>query len=80
MCEQADGEADTMLYASGLEYRPHSALLQVAASAEHEFQFFGGALEIGVRTGGKVVDDSRTIDDQDGECLPCSFGRHPFGY
>ncbi|EJD39542.1 hypothetical protein AURDEDRAFT_116093 [Auricularia subglabra TFB-10046 SS5] len=65
VCEQADGEANTLLYASGLEYRSHSALLQVAASTEREFRFFGGALEIGVRTGGKTVDDSRTIDDQD---------------
>ncbi|EJD39563.1 hypothetical protein AURDEDRAFT_116103 [Auricularia subglabra TFB-10046 SS5] len=64
-CEKSGGEANTLLYASGLEYGSHSALLQVAASAEHEFRFFGGALEIGVQTGGRTVDDSQVVDDQD---------------
>ncbi|EJD39561.1 hypothetical protein AURDEDRAFT_187308 [Auricularia subglabra TFB-10046 SS5] len=65
VCEQSGGEADTLLYASGLEYGSHAALLQVAASADREFRFFGGAVEIGVQTGGKTVDDSLIIDDRD---------------
>ncbi|EJD39560.1 hypothetical protein AURDEDRAFT_128184 [Auricularia subglabra TFB-10046 SS5] len=64
-CKHASGEVDTLLYARGLSYGPHSVSLNVSASAEHEFRFFGGALEIGVQTGGKIVDDSQMIDDQD---------------
>lgn len=65
ICEIAGGEADTLTYARDLDYGSHSVILSVTASPDREFRFFGGAVEIGVQTGAKAVDDSQTIDDQD---------------
>lgn len=65
ICENAGGVANTLLYATGLQHGSHTVKLQVAASPEREFRFYGGALDIGVQTAGKSVDDSQMIDDQD---------------
>lgn len=65
VCEHAKDQADTLSYASGLKYGSHTVVLDVSASSKQEFRFFGGALEIGVQTGGKTVDDSLMVDDQD---------------
>ncbi|KAH7103654.1 hypothetical protein BKA62DRAFT_654758 [Auriculariales sp. MPI-PUGE-AT-0066] len=61
--------ASTVAYASGLAVGPHTAVVRVAASASHEFQFFGGMLTSVIPTNGAVGSTAniaeKWIDDTD---------------
>ncbi|KAH7103662.1 hypothetical protein BKA62DRAFT_47676 [Auriculariales sp. MPI-PUGE-AT-0066] len=61
-----DTGAQQIATASNLDFKDHTAVLRMAASADHEFRFMGGRMTTAVNTAGftsNVVD--RWLDDRD---------------